>query len=223
MKCSVCSTEINENYCSKCGQYYKNEKISIRTIFSDLFGNIFSLEKSFLKNIKTGLFQPKSLISNYWNGFRGYYYSPSKFLTIASLFFLLQISLTKDFFGIYVYSKFAQQFTLLLVFIILITFLSFITYFKFKRNFYEHLIMNIYNVSLWSIIFIPISMIFSLLDTPTIIKTYFIFFFLLLIIIWNSKVFEMNISKRILYIMFNYLILLLIPFLIFKYAGIIST
>ena len=117
------------------------------------------------------------LISNYWNGFRGYYYSPSKFLTIASLFFLLQISLTKDFFGIYVNSIFAQQFTLLLVFIILITFISFIVYFKFKRNFYEHLIMNIYNVSLWSIIFIPISMIFSLLNTPKTIKTYFFFIF----------------------------------------------
>lgn len=220
MKCSVCSTEINENYCPKCGQYNKRERVSIKTIFSDLFGNIFSLEKSFLKNIKTGLFRPKILISNYWNGFRGYYYSPSKFLTIASLFFLLQISIVKDFFGIYVYSKFAQQFTLLLVFIITITFLSFIIYFKFKRSFFEHLIMNIYNVSLWSIIFIPISIIFSALKIDYNIKTIFIFLYMLSIIIWNSKVFEMNKSKRILYIMFNYLILLLIPYLIFKYAGI---
>jgi len=220
MKCSVCFTEIKENYCPKCGQYYKNERISIKTIFSDLFGNIFSLEKSFFKNIKTGLLQPKMLITNYWDGFRGYYYSPSRFLTIASLFFLLQISLVKDFFGVYVYSKFAQQFTLLIVFIITISILSFIIYFKFKRNFHEHLIMNIYNVSLWSIIFIPISMIFSALKIDSNIKTIFIFLYMLSIIIWNSKVFEMNKSKRILYIMLNYLILLLIPYLIFKYAGI---
>ena len=87
MKCSVCSTEIKENYCPKCGQYYTNEKISIKTMFSDLFGNIFSLEKSFFENIKIGLFKPKTLISNYWDGFRRYYYSPNRFLVIASLFF----------------------------------------------------------------------------------------------------------------------------------------
>ncbi|MFK5878572.1 MAG: hypothetical protein QM478_03640, partial [Flavobacteriaceae bacterium] len=52
------------------------------------------------------------------------------------------------------------------------------------------------------------------------IKTIFIFLYMLSIIIWNSKVFEMNKLKRILYIILNYLMLLLIPYLIFKYAGI---
>ena len=74
MKCSICSTEIIENYCPKCGQYYKNERISIKTILSDLFANIFSLEKSFVEIIKIGLLHPKMLVTNYWNGFRNYYY-----------------------------------------------------------------------------------------------------------------------------------------------------
>ena len=30
MKCSVCSSEINEKYCSKCGQYYKDKRIAMR-------------------------------------------------------------------------------------------------------------------------------------------------------------------------------------------------
>ncbi len=220
MKCSVCSIEINANYCPKCGQYYKNERISIRTIFLDLFGNIFSLEKSFFKNIKIGLFQPKTLISNYWNGFKGYYYSPSKFLMIASLFFILQISLVKDFFGIIVFSKFAQQFSILLLLIVVFSFLSYIVYYKFKRNFYEHLILNIYNISLWSIIFIPISMILSVLKTHSIIKTGFLFFYMLIIVIWNSKVFEMNKTKRFIYILINCILLVITPFILYNFFGV---
>ena len=221
MKCSICSSEITENYCPKCGQYYKNERISIKTIFSDLFDNIFSLEKSFLENIKIGLFEPKNLISNYWNGFRRYYYSPNRFLVIASLFFFIQIAFFNDFFGLIVYSKIASQFSLLIVIILALSLLSFITYLKYKKNFYEHLILNIYNASLWSIIFVPISMILNLLDTPKTIKTYFLLFFLLLIIIWNSKVFEMEKNKRYLYVVLNIFLIVIIPLIVIllrKYA-----
>ena len=41
MKCSVCSSEINEKYCSKCGQYYKGGRINSITFLGDLF-QIFS-------------------------------------------------------------------------------------------------------------------------------------------------------------------------------------
>lgn len=214
MKCSVCSNEINEKYCSKCGQYFKKERISTRSIVTDLFGNLFSLEKSFFKNIKTGFFQPNILVANYWNGFRGYYYSPSKFLVIASLLFLIQIMIFNDFFGIVVNSIAAQQFTLPIVFVFVLSVFSFVLYLKYKRSFYEHLILNIYTVSLWSIIFVPISMILSLLDTPKTIKTYFLLFFLLLIIIWNSKVFEMKKSKRYLYVALNIILIVIIPLIV---------
>jgi len=214
MKCSVCLTEIDENYCSTCGQYFKNERISTKSILADLFGNIFSLEKSFFKNIKIGLLEPKILISNYWNGFRRYYYSPNKFLVIASLLFFIQIALFNNFFGLIVNSKVAPQFSLLFVIVLVSSFFSFITYLKYKRSFYEHLILNIYNASLWSIIFIPISIILSLLNTDKTIKTGFLLFYLLLIIIWNSKVFEMKKNNRFLYITLNILLIVIIPLIV---------
>ncbi|MEE9431818.1 MAG: hypothetical protein V3V16_12295 [Melioribacteraceae bacterium] len=218
MKCSVCSNEINKKYCSKCGQYFKNEKITSRSILKDLFENIFSLEKSFVENIKLGLLKPKLLVSNYWNGFRGYHYSPSKFLAIASLFFLFQIMLTNDFFGIRVVSKVSQQFTLLIFNIVLLSFLSFTVYLKYKKSFVEHLMLNIYNVSLWSIIFVPISLILSILNTPKTIKTGFILAYLLLIIIWNSKAFEMSKFKRFIYVVLNCMFLVVTALLIYKYG-----
>jgi len=218
MKCSVCSSEIKEKYCPKCGQYHKNKRISIKTIFGDLFGNLFSLEKSILKNIKIGLVQPKMLITNYWNGYRGYYYSPSKFLAIASLFFLLQISLKKKFLGIYFSIKNAEQFSILFFLIFLYSIITYIVYYKFKKNYYEHLILNIYNISLWSIIFVPISILISISGLEIIsIKIFLIY--LTLIIVWNSKVFELSNKKRFIYITIHIILLMITFFTIYKFYG----
>ena len=214
MKCSVCSNEINENYCSNCGQYFKNERISTKSIFADIFGNIFSLDKSFFNNIKVGLLKPKTLTLNYWNGFRRYYFSPSKFLVIASILFTIQIAFSNNFFGIIVNSKTAPQFSLLIVIILVLSFFSFITYLNYKKTFYEHLILNIYNTSLWSMIFVPIAMVLNLLNTDKTIKTGFLLFYLLLIIIWNSKVFEMKKNKRFGYVILNIILIVIIPLIV---------
>ncbi len=219
MKCSVCSNEIDDKYCSKCGQSFKNERISSKSILADLFGAVFSLEKSFFKNIKIGLFEPKTLISNYWNGFRRYYYSPSKFLTIASLFFLLQIMLFNDFLGVVTTSKAAQQFSLLFTVIMFFALSSFIIYLKYKKSFYEHLILNIYNTSLWSIIFTPISILLSLLNTHKTIKLGFFILYLALIIIWNSKAFELNKIKRFAFVALNFMLLFIIIFGLSYFTG----
>lgn len=218
MKCSVCKSKIKENYCSKCGQYYKNERISIKTILGDLFGNIFSLEKSFLENIKLGFYQPKTLITNYWNGFRGYYYSPVKFLMVASLLFLSLNLLGKDFLGIHVSSNFAQQFTILIFLIILNSVCTFIVYYKFKKNFYEHLILNIYTISLWSILFVPISFLLTVFGL-SFISTMVLILYLFFIIIWNSKVFELHNTKRFMYIILHFILLILAFAVIYKLFG----
>jgi hypothetical protein len=212
MKCSVCNTEIEQNFCPKCGQYHKKNRISFKTILEDIFGSIFSIDKSFFSNIKMGLFQPEILITNYWNGFRGYYYSPGKFLMIASLFLLFPFSSEDGFFLIHISGNIAPNFVLLTFLIILFSLLSFIVYFKLKKNFWEHLILNIYNISLWTIIFVPISLLFSFFKWYS-FSDIALYTYLLLIIIWNSKAFEMNKLKRFLYVTIN-LILLIIPFIL---------
>jgi len=203
MKCSVCSNEINEKYCSNCGQYYKNKRITSSSILGDLFDSVFSLEKSFFRNIKIGLSQPKTLVSNYWKGFRKFYYSPGKFFTIASLFLLLHYFIANDFFGLVVSSTISSQFVILFSNIILLTILSSLLYLKFKKNIYEHLILNIYNVSLWTIIFVPISIISSLLINNNSIEEFFFLPYHLLIMIWNSKAFELTKFKRFVFVTIN--------------------
>jgi len=220
MKCSVCSNEIKGNYCSNCGQYFKDSRVKITTILGDLFESVFSLEKSFLTNIKIGLSQPKTLVSNYWDGFRKFYFSPGKFFTIASLFLLLHYLIANDFLGLVVSSTISSQFVILLANIILLTFLSSLLYLKFKKNIFEHLILNIYNVSLWTIVFVPISVILSLSVNNNSIEEFFFIPYHLLIMIWNSKAFELTKLKRFLFVMINLVLFYgTILFLVYKYGG----
>lgn len=220
MKCSVCSNEIDDKYCSKCGQYFNDRRITTISILGDLFGNIFSLEKSFIKNIKMLLLQPKLLISNYLDGFRGFYSSPGRFFTIASLFILLHYIFAIDFLGVWVTKTVSSQFTLLFVNIVLLTLLSFTIYKKYKKSFYEHLILNIYNVSLWTIIFVPISIALNLFNTDNTIEQIFYLPYHLLIIIWNSKVSEMSNLKRFIYVTLNAVLFYgIILLLIYMFGG----
>ena len=207
MKCSVCLSKIDENYCPNCGQLYKGKRISFKTILGDLFDGIFSLEKSFFQNIRIGLSQPETLVLNYWKGFRRYFYSPGKFLTIASLILVLHYSIANDFLGLVVNSNISSQFVILFTNIILLTFSSFLLYIQFKKNFYEHLVLNIYNVSLWIIVFFPLSLILSLIINNNITEQYFYILYHFLVIIWNSRAFELTRFKRFLFVMINLLML----------------
>ena len=57
-------------------------------------------------------------------------------------------------------------------------------------------------------IFVPISKILSILNTDKTIKTGFLLFYLLLIIVWNSRVFEMKKHKRFIYVFMNTIIVI---------------
>ena len=218
MKCSVCSNEIKGKYCSNCGQYFKHKRLNFTTFLGDLFDSIFSLEKSFFRNIKIGLSQPEKLVLNYWNGFRKFYYSPGKFFTIASLFLLLHYSIANDFLGVIVTSNISSQFVILLTNILLLTLSSFLIYLQFKRNLFEHLVLNIYNVSLWVIIFFPISVILSLTLNDKIEQWFYIPFHIL-VIIWNSKAFKLTILRRFLSVTINLLLLYgTLALLVYKYG-----
>jgi len=207
-KCSVCSAEISKKHCSNCGQYFKNKRVTSFTILGDLFDNVFSLEKSFFKNMKTILLQPEKIVLNYWNGYRGFYYSPGRFFTITSLFIAVNYLFSNDFLGLKVTAEksFSTQLAIILINILFLTFLSFITYFKYKKNLYEHLILNIYNVSLWTVLFIPISILLDLINVSSSIKGFFYIPFHLLIILWGSRAFEMSKSKRFLYVALNFIL-----------------
>ncbi len=205
MKCSVCLNEIKEQYCSNCGQYYKAKRLNFRTIIGDLFDSVFALEKSLFRNIKIGLSQPDKLVLNYWNGFRRFYYSPGKFFAVASLCLLLNYSIANDFLGIIVTGNISSQFVILLTNIVLLTLLSFLIYFQFKKNLFEHLVLNIYNVSLWTIVFVPIAVILNLTLNGKFEQLFYIPYHIL-IVVWNSRAFQLSKIRRFISVIINLLL-----------------
>lgn len=120
VSCSVCKTEIKEKYCPTCGQYYTPRRITNTSLLLDIVNGLYSLDKSFYENIKIGLLNPRRLVQNYWKGYRRYYFSPGKFLTIASVFLLVNFLLQENFFSIQVSSdNLAPNFLFLLLFLFL--------------------------------------------------------------------------------------------------------
>jgi len=201
MTCTNCGTEIESKHCPKCGQYKKAGKLTSFSVLRDFVGNIFSLESSIFQNLKIAFLDPGKLVNNYWDGFRGYYYSPAKFFVTAGLFVLIDSLWNDKFMGIVVSSKYAPQFSILIFSIIVVYLSSMIIYFKQKRNSTEQLILAIYLVSIWTIVFVPISAISNLIHDPQ--YPYLLIPFFLLILIWNSKVFNLTRKQRWLHLLLH--------------------
>ena len=205
MICTNCDTNIDIKYCPKCGQYLKPGKVTSFNILKDAIGNIFSLDSALFKNLKLAFLNPGKLFSNYLDGYRGYYYSPGKFFVTAGLFVLINSMVHDKFLGIAVFSGFAPQFTILFTNIFLMSSTSWLVYFREKKNSTEHLILSIYSVSLWTIVFVPISMLiyhFGHLSHP-----YPFIPLHILILIWISRAFNMPNKQRTLHILIHFVIL----------------
>ena len=218
MECSVCSSQITERYCPSCGQYFKAEKITSISLLKDIFGGIFSVEKSLYNNVKLAFVDPRILVTNYWNGFRRYHFSPGRFLAIAALFFVIQLMVGNDFLGIVVSSSSSKQFTLLLVNILLFSITSVLAYIAHKRNFYEHIVLNIYLVSFWSIIFVPISLVLEAFNVSNQVNNLFILIYWILIVVWTARVFNNSMMKRVGYAILQSSLIAIIIGLIYRYG-----
>lgn len=193
-KCTVCSCDMDGNYCSQCGQQYTNRRVSQSTVFRDLLDNLYGVDQSLLSNLKVALKNPQFLVRNFWKGYRKYYFGPGRYLVIAALALVLNFVVTEESFLLITIESedVAQQFVFLFIFLTLFTLSSFLTYYwPWKKNFAEHAVLNIYTVGLWTILFTPISIVGGLLENPAanLVNTTSFLFYATLILIWNSRVF----------------------------------
>ncbi|SRR6056297_817537 len=210
VRCSVCDIEIERNYCPQCGQYHTGRRITNKSLLLDLVNGLYSLDKSFYENMKLGLFRPAKLVRNYWEGYRRYYFSPGKFLTIASLFLVLNFLIQDDFFSITVVSDgIGPHFVFLFILLSLYSLSSWGVYYLYGKNFNEHFVLNIYSISIWIICITPFSILWGYLNVEG-VEELWTAFLLLVIGVWNNRVFKMVWWKRILYIAANYTVLTLL-------------
>ncbi len=113
----------------------------------------------------------------------------------------------------------SSQFVILFTNILLLTFSSFLLYLQFKKNFFEHLVLNIYNVSLWIVIFFPISVFLSLIVNNNSIEQFFYIPYHIMVVSWNSKAFELSKIKSFLFVTINLLLFYgTLLFLVYRYG-----
>ena len=243
--CKNCSEIITGNFCSQCGQK-KYKRIDKSYIWEELQYTILHTNKGFLYSLKNILKNPGKTAREFIDGKRIRHYKPilmtfvlsgiATFLTYKVLGFAEIMSAfyrernigakaTAD-----IMSFFSSYSTLIML--MLIPFFALTTKIAFKKwghNYYEHIVMNAYILSYYTIISIiivyPIMFFFKHSSPATMMAiTFYSLFLIPLILVWFFKEFykEKPVKAVILKVLavlglviLGYIILLLIVVILF--------
>ena len=89
-ECQNCGEQFNGNYCPRCGQTIKVERITMKNLISTFFREFTDLEDGFLYTIFELFYRPGYMIRDYLQGKRAHYFKPFKLLIIVgTVFFIL--------------------------------------------------------------------------------------------------------------------------------------
>ena len=98
--CSNCGTEVQQNFCSKCGQKYLDHKETLGHLFLHFFEDITHFDSRFHKSITPLFFKPGFLTNEYNAGKRTMYLNPVRMYFFVSLVYFLSFLLPqKPLFG----------------------------------------------------------------------------------------------------------------------------
>lgn len=178
--CHNCSALITGNFCINCGQK-KYKRIDKKYIWDELQYTLFHTNKGFLYSIKKILSNPGKTAMEFINGNRVNHYKPILLVFILSgiaTFISYKLLKLKEVMNDYFTQKninsnqmgdfmnFLSSYTsiIMLLMIPLFALTTWIAFKKWGHNYYEHLVMNAYILSFYtliSIIFIyPVMYIF---------------------------------------------------------------
>ena len=91
--CSNCGTEVQESFCSKCGQKYLDHKETLGHLFLHFFEYITHFDSRFHKSITPLFFKPRFLTNEYNAGKRTMYLNPVRMYFFVSLIYFLSFFL----------------------------------------------------------------------------------------------------------------------------------
>lgn len=176
-RCKNCGNEVFHQFCAHCGQKTSVETLSIKRLIKELSDNIFQINHGLFFSIIELTMRPAKSVENYLIGRRKQYFQPIAYaFTLATLYFLLtklidhgtiidemvegyllgveqkntstnQIS--KDIIA-WLSNNYAYTMLMLVPFFALASRLAFI---NVKRNYLEHLVLNLYVTGHQSLIY----------------------------------------------------------------------
>lgn len=166
--CLNCANLVTENFCAQCGQK-KYKRIDRKYIWDELQYTIFHTNKGLLYSIKSTLKNPGKTAREFIDGNRVNHYKPillvfvlsgiSTFISFKVLNF--KEVLSNYFAQIHVNSKLmADMMTfmssynsiLMLIYIPLFALITKIAFRKWGNNYYEHVVMNAYILSFYTLV-----------------------------------------------------------------------
>ena len=197
---------------------------TLRSLMSDFFSNLFSLEKSIFAAMIKIISNPKELVINYWRGHRKYYPSPGKLLVYALAIAALHMTYVNgELLGLsFDLQGGGGQFLFWSIFFPFLTFTSYICFFRKKMNLAKHVVSIGYIASCFFIILTVMHDLFIYFGmVPTDSESLAFFIFLFLVFIWNGRVYTSN-PNVIKVVLSFFLQLLVFCLLIGMVLGIIS-
>jgi len=208
IQCSVCETEIAGNFCPECGQKIGVQESTLKSVATEFFALIFSLNKSVFAAILKILKTPKVIVVNYWKGNRGFYISPMRMLFYSMILIALTIGYTDNtILGLsFEITGLKAQFGFWGLFFPLLTISSYLCFRHRQSKFVKHVVAIAYIGSCFMIV-CTIVLVFGIHLAPDLMGSLFLVF-ALLVFIWNARIFTYR--KGFLWIGINTLIQLIV-------------
>lgn len=182
-KCLNCNNEVADNFCSVCGQKKSTHRYSLEHFFvHDLVHGVFHVDKGFLFTIKELFTRPGHSMREFIEGKRANHFNYFSFALIILVieYYLTRFSsikssdLYEDVNEISGYQKVAKDYYKIIT-LAGIPLFALASYFVFKRsklNYTEHLIINLYRMSVAGIImavYIVITIFYSNMEVLNIL------------------------------------------------------
>ncbi|MDT0557016.1 DUF3667 domain-containing protein [Ichthyenterobacterium sp. W332] len=173
MICENCNTALsNERYCPQCGARVIRNRLTLKTLFAQLNREFLSLDNKLIRTFIDLLIKPQNVIVGYIEGLRKKYVDAIPYLALSITLLGFQFLIFKEFFPEVMTTDFTQtgnaqidEFNakineyvfdyLGIITIVTLPILAFFTYLLFSGNknynFTEHIVMNIYITSQYTI------------------------------------------------------------------------
>jgi len=166
MTCRNCGHTVKGNFCSQCGQNSKVDRINFSSFAKDISDSIFQINRGFFYTLTELFVRPGASLKDFLHGKRKSHFKPITYvLTLSTVYFLITQFTNQNTWiddaltgwmngatgqssgieipqiAIWFSENYAYSTLLLLPVFSLASYLSF---FKFGRNYLEHVVVNSY-------------------------------------------------------------------------------
>lgn len=176
-RCKNCNQVVEHKFCAHCGQKVSVEALTFTSLFKEMSDNIFQINHGLFFSIKEFTLRPAESVNNYLIGKRKQYLQPIAYaFTLATLFFIVakltgDETVVEELFEGYLIGmqetgeaisgtaektiKWVSEnyaFSILLT-VPIFSLASYVGFFNGRKNYLEHLVLNLYITGHQSIIY----------------------------------------------------------------------